>query len=152
MKKVKDTSPKRILREIKRFNDNPQKNIISFHIQEKNILKLIAKIIVTDKCPYKGGKFDFEFEFCHDYPFKPPKIKLINKIYHPNFKGDKTKIYHYSFLFKEENVPKFDILGYNWSPDKSIIDILKIIYQVLTVLNLAEIMEIIKKDAIIFTK
>lgn len=33
---------------------------------------------------YKGGKFDFKVEIGHNFPIDPPKIKCLNKIYHPN--------------------------------------------------------------------
>ncbi|KAK6200499.1 ubiquitin-conjugating enzyme/RWD-like protein [Scheffersomyces amazonensis] len=33
---------------------------------------------------YKGGKFTFTVAFTQNFPFEPPKVKCINKIYHPN--------------------------------------------------------------------
>ncbi|ODV81491.1 NEDD8-conjugating enzyme UBC12 [Suhomyces tanzawaensis NRRL Y-17324] len=33
---------------------------------------------------YKGGKFRFKIEINNNFPMEPPKIKCLNKIYHPN--------------------------------------------------------------------
>lgn len=33
---------------------------------------------------YKGGKYDFKVEINNNFPIDPPKIKCMNKIYHPN--------------------------------------------------------------------
>lgn len=33
---------------------------------------------------YQGGKFKIQFEFLEDYPYSPPRVTFITKIYHPN--------------------------------------------------------------------
>ncbi|KAG5418126.1 UBC12 [Candida metapsilosis] len=37
---------------------------------------------------YKNGKFKFKIEIGHNFPIDPPKIKCLNKIYHPNIDLD----------------------------------------------------------------
>ncbi|KAI5967323.1 UBC12 [Candida margitis] len=37
---------------------------------------------------YKNGKFKFKIEIGHNFPIEPPKIKCLNKIYHPNIDLD----------------------------------------------------------------
>lgn len=33
---------------------------------------------------YEGGKFDLEIKIPETYPFNPPKVKFLTKIWHPN--------------------------------------------------------------------
>lgn len=34
--------------------------------------------------PYEGGEYIVDVDVPHDYPFKPPKMKFITKLWHPN--------------------------------------------------------------------
>jgi len=40
--------------------------------------------ITPDEGMYKGGTFKFSFNINTNYPHDPPKVKCIQKIYHPN--------------------------------------------------------------------
>ena len=34
--------------------------------------------------PYEGGTFEVDIKIPNEYPFKPPVMRFITKIYHPN--------------------------------------------------------------------
>ena len=40
--------------------------------------------IEPDEGMYKGGAFDFKFAINQNFPHDPPKVKCVQKIYHPN--------------------------------------------------------------------
>ncbi|EFO19396.1 ubiquitin-conjugating enzyme family protein [Loa loa] len=40
--------------------------------------------LFPDRWPYNVGGYKVEIEFTKEYPFKPPKIKFLTKVYHPN--------------------------------------------------------------------
>lgn len=37
-----------------------------------------------DDTPWEGGTFNLLLEFTEEYPNKPPKIKFVTKMFHPN--------------------------------------------------------------------
>ena len=51
----------------------------------KNIMELIVTINITEPDSYwRGGKYEFLIVFGLEYPIKPPNVKLLTKIFHPN--------------------------------------------------------------------
>ena len=34
--------------------------------------------------PYEGGSFEVNIDVTNEYPFKPPQMKFLTKIWHPN--------------------------------------------------------------------
>ena len=45
---------------------------------------LIGTIRGPEGTPYEGGSFQVDIELSIHYPFAPPKMKFITKVYHPN--------------------------------------------------------------------
>ena len=56
--------------EVKMINDDLFQWTVNFHGQKNS--------------PFEGGIFNMSFVFPKDYPFKPPKVKMNTKVYHPN--------------------------------------------------------------------
>jgi ubiquitin-conjugating enzyme E2 D len=112
-----DKTSKRINRELEEINKEPPCNCSAGPINN-NILTWEASIIGPAESPYAGGFFKLSINFTDKYPFKPPKVKFITRIYHPNINS------HGSICL--------DILNVNWSPALTITKLLLSISSLLT--------------------
>lgn len=56
-----------------KVNPNWQANPFDIEIRMKG----------PNNSPYEGGEFRLKFLFTTNFPFKPPTVKFITKIYHP---------------------------------------------------------------------
>lgn len=55
---------------------------------EDNLFKWHLALKAPEGSPYEGGTFLVEISFPNNYPIKPPDLKVITKIYHPEVSTD----------------------------------------------------------------
>jgi ubiquitin-conjugating enzyme E2 N len=113
----------RIVKELKRINDNPIPNIF-ISPNENNIREIYITIIGPTGSPYENGKFKLELFLSETYPMEPPKIRFLTRIYHPNI----DKIGRICM----------DILKTKWSPALSIQSVLLSIQSLLADPNISD--------------
>lgn len=51
---------------------------------DNNVMAWQAVIFGPDDTPWEGGTFKLLLEFTEDYPNKPPAVKFLSKLFHPN--------------------------------------------------------------------
>ena len=101
---------KRIMKEFKDIEKDPPANCSAGPVNDSDMYTWQATILGPSDSPYAGGLFFLSIQFPTDYPFKPPKIGFITKIYHPNINS--------------KGAICLDILKENWSPALTISKVL----------------------------
>ena len=99
----------RLNKELLDIKNNPPCNC-SAGLIEDDIFHWQATIIGPEDTPYHGGVFELRIDFPQDYPFKPPNIIFMTKIYHCNINSNGNIC--------------LDILKEQWSPALTISKVL----------------------------
>ena len=73
----------RVKKELERLKKDPPYGV-SCWPNEGRIDCLEAKLVGAKETAYEGGVFKLEIHLPDRYPFEPPQVKFITKIYHPN--------------------------------------------------------------------
>ena len=95
-------SARRIEAELKEIIKDPPASCSAGPVDKEDIYKWEATIMGPEGTPYRGGVFKLSIDFPTNYPFKPPKIRFLTRIYHPNINSSGGIC--------------LDILKDNWSP------------------------------------
>ncbi|CAK9137096.1 unnamed protein product [Ilex paraguariensis] len=107
---------KRLMRDFKRLQQDPPAGI-SGAPQDNNIMLWNAVIFGPDDTPWDGGTFKLTLQFSEDYPNKPPTVRFVSRMFHPNtVAGTKVLIRFDLLLVYADGSICLDILQNQWSP------------------------------------
>ena len=103
-------SAKRIMKELKdikeagkgKIDEGSEQIMLISPIDDTDIYAWRGRICPPKGSNYHGGTFYLDIKFPTDYPFKPPRVRFLTRIYHPNINTNGTIC--------------LDILNEKWSP------------------------------------
>lgn len=76
-------SRKRLIRDFKHLQNDPPHGIFGSP-DENNLLLWNVVICGPADTIWEGGTFRLTLEFPNEYPNKPPEVKFVSKMFHPN--------------------------------------------------------------------
>ncbi|KAK9117637.1 hypothetical protein Sjap_016584 [Stephania japonica] len=93
----------RIQKELTDCNRDKRVSGVSLTLCGDDLAHLSGTISGPIGTPYEGGTFQIDIRIPDDYPFVPPKMKFLTKVWHPNISSQNGAIC-------------LDILKDQWSP------------------------------------
>uniref|UniRef100_A0A061SN75 Ubiquitin-conjugating enzyme E2 D/E n=2 Tax=Tetraselmis sp. GSL018 TaxID=582737 RepID=A0A061SN75_9CHLO len=112
---------KRIMKEYKDLLKDPPTSCSAGPCNQNDMFHWQATIMGPEGTPYQGGVFNVKIQFPPDYPFKPPKVSFLTKVYHPNINSNGSIC--------------LDILKEQWSPALTVSKVLLSICSLLSDAN-----------------
>jgi ubiquitin-conjugating enzyme (huntingtin interacting protein 2) len=94
---------RRIQKEIKEIEADTQAGVQVHQIDEDDLTKLRGQFRGPPETPYEGGTYVIDITIPTEYPFRPPIMKFITRIWHPNISSQTGAIC-------------LDTLSSQWSP------------------------------------
>lgn len=64
--------------------DKEVSGIIAAPVSESDLTNLVGSFPAPSDTPYAGGTYKISITIPERYPFQPPKMHFITKIWHPN--------------------------------------------------------------------
>ena len=108
---------KRLIKDLKRLHDDPPTGIVAAP-EDDDIFHWNAVICGPEETEWEGGTFKLTMEFPPEYPNKPPKVKFVSEVFHPNGKKYIYKYVHTQhtahFFFKQQNDYDIDYYDFNF--------------------------------------
>ncbi|XP_054710006.1 ubiquitin-conjugating enzyme E2 E1-like [Uloborus diversus] len=113
-------SSKRLRKELNNIIRDPPP-LCSAGLEDSNIYRWVATIAGPPGSPYEGGVFSLRIKFTNQYPFEPPQVTFLTRIYHCNVGADGHLC--------------MDILADAWSPALTVSSVLLSVCSLLTDCN-----------------
>ncbi|KAF4217701.1 hypothetical protein CNMCM8980_005680 [Aspergillus fumigatiaffinis] len=75
---------RRIAKEIADIRADTQSQITAEPVEDDDVTHLRGTFPGPPGTPYEGGTYEVDIKIPNDYPFRPPVMKFVTKVWHPN--------------------------------------------------------------------
>ena len=125
-------SAQRILMKMFKEQEDDPSNYFSCGLINDNVFKWRVTIIGQPGSELEGGMFPAEVEFPDDFPNRPPKMRFLCPMWHPNIDGETGKVC-ISILHDPGNDPyEYEQVHERWLPIHNIESIVVSVVSMLT--------------------
>lgn len=76
---------RRLFHDLKKLKNEENNGLLAVP-NENNMMSWEAIIFGPDDTSWEGGSFKLIIEFTEEYPNKPPSVRFISNMFHPNSK------------------------------------------------------------------
>jgi ubiquitin-conjugating enzyme E2 G2 len=90
------TAFKRLVVEYKTLTNDAPEGIVAGPKDEDDYFTWVAMFSGPEGTPFEGGVFEAELKFPEDYPLRPPEMRFLDKMWHPN-----SKRYTFRFFYEQ---------------------------------------------------
>lgn len=108
----------RLLSDLRAIQAEAPAGISASPLSDDNVFVWTASIVGPDESPFEGGIYQLRMQFPDQYPEKPPRVRFITEMFHPN-------------IFPTGDLC-LDIIQDKWKPIYSVATILLAIQSLLT--------------------
>jgi len=117
------TALRRLRNEYRTLTGDGPEGIVAGPRDEDDLFVWVALFQGPEGTPFEGGVFEAELRFPEDYPLKPPEMRFLHRMWHPNVYPDgKVCI---SILHPAGDDPNhYELASERWSPIQSVEKIL----------------------------
>ena len=113
---MSSNAERRLLKDLKKMEEDNTQDLQATPIND-SLFSWEAIIFGPEETIWEGGIFNLHLEFTDEYPNKPPKVKFLTQMFHPNIYNDGSIC--------------LDILQHMWSPVYDVSSILTSIQSLL---------------------
>jgi ubiquitin-conjugating enzyme E2 A len=78
----------RLASDLKHLMADPPSGISASPTSEDNLFCWQASVIGPDESPWEGGIYKARLQFPDQYPDKPPRVRFLSDMFHPNIYPD----------------------------------------------------------------
>lgn len=78
----------RLMTDLKEIKQQPPEGCSASPCSDENLFIWNASIFGPDDTPWEGGIFSLRLTFTDRYPEKPPKVRFVSEVFHPNVYSD----------------------------------------------------------------
>jgi ubiquitin-conjugating enzyme E2 G2 len=78
------TAFRRLMNEYKTLTSDAPEGIVAGPRDEDDLFVWVALFQGPEGTPFEGGVFEAELRFPEDYPLKPPEMRFLHRMWHPN--------------------------------------------------------------------